>query len=145
MSKSPAGTARFEAIEHTADVGYKLFAPTLEELFAVAGRALFATITEIDSISENMSKQISAPADDIEELLVAWLSELNYAFLVNHELFSKFNIEELTPASLRATVYGEKADLSRHEIFTEIKAVTYHGLYVRESAEGWEAQVIFDV
>jgi SHS2 domain-containing protein len=30
-------------------------------------------------------------------------------------------------------------------IQTEIKAVTYHELYVRQVENGWEAQVIFDV
>jgi SHS2 domain-containing protein len=145
MSKQPAGAARFEAIEHTADVGYKLFAPTLPELFGVAGRALFATIVELGSIKEAFSRSISATADDRENLLVAWLSELNYRFLVNHELFCAFNVETLTPTSIHATVRGQKIDHARHEILTEIKAVTYHGLYIRQNAEGWEAQVIFDV
>jgi len=145
MAKRVAGKARFEAIEHTADVGYKLFAPTLAELFVAGGRALFSTITNPDSIKADFSRSISVTADDQENLLVAWLSELNYRFLVEHELFSEFIIETLTPHSIDAVVRGEKIDQNRHEIFTEIKAVTYHGLYIRQSADGWEAQVIFDV
>lgn len=140
-----AGEARYEQIEHTADVGYRLLAPTLEKLFAIAGRALFATITDLGSIKKSFSRKISATAGDREGLLVAWLSELNYRCLTTHELFCEFSIEALTPTSIRAVGYGEKIDPARHEIFTEIKAVTYHGLFVRESSEGWEAQVIFDV
>ncbi len=145
MAKRAAGKAWFEAIEHTADVGYKLFALTQAELFEVAGRALFSTITNLDSINTDFSKSISVTADDQESLLVAWLSELNYRFLVEHELFSEFTIKSLTTKSLEAVVAGEKIDQTRHEIFTEIKAVTYHGLYIRQNADGWEAQVIFDV
>lgn len=139
------GEARFEPIDHTADVGYRLLAPTLEEIFVIAGRALFATITDIESIQQKLSTKISVIASDRESLLVAWLSELNYRCITAHELFGEFSIDALTPTSINATVRGEKIDASRHEIRTEIKAVTYHGLFVRESSEGWEAQVIFDV
>jgi len=139
------GEARFDAIEHTADVGYRLFAPTLAELFAIAGRALFATITDIESIAPALSRKISVSAADPEGLLVGWLAELNYRFLTAHELFGDFSVEDLTPTSIRAVASGEHVDLSRHDIHTEIKAVTYHGLYLRQSPEGWEAQVIFDV
>jgi len=137
--------SHFEPIEHTADVGYRLFAPTLQALFVAAGRALFATITDLESIRRTLSAEISVTASDRESLLVTWLAELNYRCITARDLFCEFSIEALTPTSIRAVAQGEKIDPSRHEIFTEIKAVTYHGLYVRESDTGWEAQVIFDV
>jgi len=136
---------RFEPIDHTADVGYRLFAPTLEQLFAIAGKALFDAITEVDSIRPRFSKQVSVTASDAEALLVAWLSELNFLCITNLELFCEFEIETVSNTELFATVRGEKIDPHRHEIKTEIKAVTYHGLFVRESRAGWEAQIIFDV
>ncbi len=135
----------FEPIEHTADVGYRLFAPTLAELFAVAGRALFDAITELDSIQPQFERKVAVEAGDIEALLVAWLSELNYRCITDLELYSEFAIEEISPNAVRATVRGERIDPGRHVIQTEIKAVTYHELYVRQTENGWEAQVIFDV
>jgi len=36
-------------------------------------------------------------------------------------------------------------DLSRHLVYTEIKAVTFHGLQIEPTASGWKAQVIFDL
>jgi SHS2 domain-containing protein len=135
----------FAPIDHTADVGYRLFAPTFAELFAVAGRALFDAITELDSIQPNLERKIEVEADDIESLLVAWLSELNFYCITQLELYCDFNIEMISPSAVRATVRGEKIDPTRHVIHTEIKAVTYHELFVRETENGWEAQVIFDV
>ncbi len=135
----------FESIDHTADVGYRLFAPTLAELFAVAGRALFDAITVLDSIQPQVARKVAAEAGDVEALLVAWLSELNYRCITDLEVYGEFVIEEISPSSVRATVRGEKIDPARHVIQTEIKAVTYHGLYVRQIENGWEAQVIFDV
>jgi SHS2 domain-containing protein len=135
----------FEPIDHTADVGYRLAAPTLPELFAVAGRALFDAITELDSIRPQLERKIEVEAGDVEALLVAWLSELNFRCVTELELFCEFVIDAISPTSARATVRGEKIDPARHVIQTEIKAVTYHELFVREVEGGWEAQVIFDV
>ncbi len=137
--------ARFEPIDHTADIGYRLFAPTLPELFVVAGRALFEAITAPDTIQARLQKPVSVNAADREALLVAWLSELNYLCLTEFLLFQHFDIQSFSETHITAIVHGEKIDPQRHELKTEIKAVTYHGLYIRETEQGWEAQVIFDV
>jgi len=142
---SMKSASSFQPIDHTADVGYRLFAPTLAELFAVAGRALFDAITEHDSIQSKLERKIEVQAGDVEALLVAWLSELNFYCITEFELYGEFAIEEISPTAVRATVRGEKIDPARHVIHTEIKAVTYHELFVREAENGWEAQVIFDV
>ena len=138
-------SAHFEPIDHTADVGYRLFAPTLTDLFAIAGQALFDAITELDTVQERAHKSIEVGAADREALLVAWLSELNYLCLTEFLIFSRFEIQTLSETTVQALAHGEKIDPQRHEIKTEIKAVTYHGLYIREAVNGWEAQVIFDV
>lgn len=135
----------FEPIDHTADVGYRLFAPTLQELFVIAGQALFDAITELSFIEHRISRTVRVEAGDVEALLVVWLSELNYHCLTHFELFNAFELRSFSPQYLEAVAQGEKIDAERHEIKTEIKAVTYHGLFVRESSQGWEAQVIFDV
>ncbi|MDZ7267079.1 MAG: archease [candidate division KSB1 bacterium] len=135
----------FEPIDHTADVGYRLYAATLPELFIVAARALFDAITDLETIRPVLARTISVTASDVEALLVAWLAELNFHCLTGLEVFSQFKIEKFSPTALTALARGERIDLQRHTIKTEIKAVTYHGLHLRETAAGWEAQVIFDV
>ena len=48
--------------------------------------------------------------------------------------------------SLAATCRGEPADPSRHELDHEVKAITYHGLFVKQLADdSWEAEVIVDI
>ena len=145
MNDTPLPASRFEPIEHTADVSYRLYAPTFQDLFVTAGKALFDAITELDSIHASLSRTINVTATDAEALLVAWLSELNFCCITALELFCRFEILSLSQNQITAVVHGEKIDPARHEIKTEIKAVTYHGLYLRENPEGWEAQVIFDV
>lgn len=135
----------FEAIDHTADVGYKLFAPTLPELFAIGAKALFDAITDLDAIEQKMSRVLRVEAGDIEGLLVAWLAELNYHCITDFELFKEFEIRSFSAQQIEAVAHGERIEAQRHDIKTEIKAITYHGLYVRETEHGWEAQIIFDV
>ena len=54
-------------------------------------------------------------------------------------------MERLSDRKLQASVLGEKVDLERHTIYTEIKAVTFHGLSIEQRESGWEATVIFDM
>jgi SHS2 domain-containing protein len=36
-------------------------------------------------------------------------------------------------------------DESRHEMDHEVKAITYHGLKVEQTVDGWYAEVIVDI
>lgn len=136
---------KFQYIEHTADVGIKVFAPSLEKLFENAAEGLFDIITDLSSVVSVCRKRIQIEAIDREALLVNWLSELNCLFLIERTIFKEFRVEELNENKLTARIAGEAIDFSKHEIYTEVKAVTYHKLYIKEIAQGWEAQVIFDL
>jgi len=136
---------KYHHIDHTADLGIKAFGDTLAELFENAAFGLFDSITNLEKVRPNSECSVEVQASDREALLVNWLSELNYLFLTRKELFKSFQVKEIDDEHLTATVEGEQLNLDRHEIYTEIKAVTYHKLYVKESDQGWEAQVIFDL
>ncbi len=136
---------KYQYIDHTADLGIKVFGDTLAELFENAAFGLFDNITNLEKVSPNSEFSIEVQATDREALLVNWLSELNYLFLTRKELFNCFQVNQINDEHLTATVRGEKLNLDRHEIYTEVKAVTYHKLYIKKSDQGWEAQVIFDL
>ncbi|NIR49285.1 archease [candidate division KSB1 bacterium] len=136
---------KFEHIDHTADVGIKVYGSELSDLFTHAALGLFDIIANLEKVSPNLDRSITVEADDREALLVRWLSELNYLFFTEREIYKEFEITEIAETRLVAIVRGEKLDYERHEIYTEVKAVTYHRLYIKETECGWEAQVIFDL
>ncbi len=136
---------KYEYIDHTADVGIKIYGDNLAELFANAALGLFDIIADLEKVSPNMERVIDVEASDQEALLVRWLSELNYLFLTGEVIYKEFTIKDLSQTKMMALVKGEKIDYNRHEIYTEVKAVTYHHLYIKEVSHGWEAQVIFDL
>ena len=134
-----------EFLEHTGDTGLYVRAETLEQLFISSAIGMFRIICP-DFISSNVLKrEIVLQCENLPELFISWLSELNFWFCTDQELYGKFEIEQLKNNKLRAQVFGEKVDQNKHKIHTEIKAVTYHQLSVKHSIDAWEARVIFDV
>jgi SHS2 domain-containing protein len=135
----------FEFIEHTADIGLVAYGADMKQVFANAARGLFSLITELDRVSEKKKHDVQITAPDREALLVNWLNELIYLFEAKGIQFSRFEITDLTDTQLRATVYGEKINLKKHRLKTQVKAATYHMLKIEQNEGGWKGQVIFDM
>jgi len=142
MTDHPRGS--FEFIDHTADAGIRVEAPTLEDLFETAGLAFTELVTSADSLDCRMERHFRLEEDDIETLLVSWLQELLYLLDTEDLVFGRFQVK-LQDCSLEATAWGEPFDPNIHTMKTEIKAVTYHQLQVAKTNQGWQAQVIFDI
>ncbi len=136
---------RFEEIPHTADWSFRAFGRDLRELFANAAHALFAmegaAMPSQPGSAPEIERTVAVSGIDYESLLVNWLSELLYLQESNRETYHRFDVQELSPTELRARVHGTPGI----EIDKVIKAVTYHGLKIQETPQGWEAVVIVDV
>lgn len=135
----------WETFEHTADVGVRLRAPTLPDLFATAARALYSLSFDPSRIRSEREDRIEIEAGDLEDLLFDWLREILARYAADRVVYAEFDFDRLDPTRLAARAIGEEFHPDRHGFETEIKAVTAHGLMVREVAGGYEAQVIFDV
>jgi SHS2 domain-containing protein len=135
---------RFEFIDHTADVGVRVWGNSIEELFANAAYAMFSVIANLEAVQETLHQSVEVESGNYEELLVEWLRELLYISSVKEKLFKRFEIKQLEETRLAAICHGEPIELDRHELLTEVKTVTYHGLYIAETPSGWEAQLVFD-
>jgi SHS2 domain-containing protein len=135
---------QYEIIDHTADLGLRVFGRTREDLFSHAARAMFEQIADLGSIRENVRRALTVEAPGLEELLVCFLSELLYLFTAEDLLLSKFTLKRMDDRHLEAEAGGEVFSSSRHQLKTEIKAVTYHNLKIEHQETGWKAEIIFD-
>lgn len=137
----------YELIEHTADIGVRIKAKTLKDLFVKAGVCLFDIIAERKSnLKIRLPKTkcvIKQKAGDLEELFVNWLNDLLSLSATKELIFVNFKIKRLDNKNLEAEVLGE--DIKNYKINTEIKAATYHQLKLEKKDTGWQAEVIFDV
>jgi SHS2 domain-containing protein len=84
---------------------------------------------------------IELQAYDAETLLVAWLGELLYLGERDAHVFTDFADLEVNPNRLRATARGRP--VARHR--RHIKAVTFSDLEIRETENGYETTIVFDV
>jgi protein archease len=135
----------FELFEHTADLGLRVHASSLEKLLTEAAKGLLAMlVANPDAVRTVQEKTIHIPAEDSTYLLFDWLSELLYAFEADKLLFSTFELH-LKNNQLSAVCRGEPMDSSRHHMEHEVKAITYHGLKVEQTDNGWRAEVIVDI
>lgn len=141
----PSGRAGFRAISHTADVGFKLWGPTLADIFIQGALALTGLMTDRRRLRARQTVAVAIEAADQEMLLVDWLNHLLYLHDTQNFLPRVIEIRELSPFRLRAQLRGEPLDPQRHVLKTGVKAATYHQLAIKPTPSGWEARIIFDL
>jgi SHS2 domain-containing protein len=135
----------YETFEHTADLGLRVRAADLNTLFAEAASCLFSAIVEDPgTVVAREQVDVQLPGDDVEYLLFDWLKALLYRFDAEHLLLSRFAVQ-VGAAGLKGSAWGELLDPARHELAHEVKAITYHGLRVERTGDGWLAEVIVDI
>lgn len=139
-------------LDHTGDVGLKIWGADIPELFCEAAHAMCSLMVEGNTISNEQVFNIRVETSDKNELLLKWLKEILFIFETERVVFSKFQIEnnnfneaDVSTYSLEAKAFGEPIDRTRHEICREIKAVTRHHFYIKKNGEWWEAAVLFDI
>ncbi len=136
---------KYEILDHTADVGVKAYGKTLSEAFENAAKAMFDIITDNSEVESTGQYDIELQASELEQLLVDFLSELLYLNGAKNLVFGFFKVDlDEKENMLKAKVYGEKFDLKKHKIGSEIKAVTYHMLEVKKN-KNCSVQVLFDI
>ncbi len=135
----------YETFEHTADLGLRVWADSLEGLFADAAVGLFSLIVpRLDSVRPSQSVPFAIRGEPSELLLFDWLNELLYTYEVRHLLLREFDVT-LAGDGLHAIARGEPIDLERHILDHEVKAITYHHLKLDRRDGGWLAEVIVDI
>ena len=135
----------FEIIDHTADIGIVAYGADIKQVFANAALGLFNLMADLGNLKEDTKREIELSAEDVEVLLVEWLNELIYISDVEHIIFKRFEINELSNTQLRATCFGEKIKPGQHRLKREIKAATYHMLRLNKENGSYKVQIIFDI
>ncbi|HVK65583.1 MAG TPA: archease [Polyangium sp.] len=143
MTSGPHGP-RHTFEDHTAELRLGLFAPTLPELFAEAGRALAElAVGEGAPLPEASGEHVpvSLHSVDREALLVDWLNELVFRTEVDARVYVDFHFDELTADHLVARVRGAVVP----DLRPLVKAATLHDVHITEDSHGYSVHVVLDV
>jgi SHS2 domain-containing protein len=135
----------FTVFEHTADLGVRVEARSLAELFAEAAAGLFTVIAgDLGQVEATVEERLTVPGSDPAWLLYDFLGELHAAFEIRRMLFREFAVT-ISDDGLEATVRGERYDPARHELAHEVKAITQHELAVDRGPAGCTASYVVDI
>ncbi len=134
----------YEILEHTADIGIKINGRFLTEIFWKAIHATADILSGGIEIEPRIERGFTTKEENIETALVSILEEIIYFF--EKELF----LPSICSVRIKEDVYEIKLKgdiVSAEDIKngTEIKAVTYHQLEIKEVGDEYQATVIFDV
>ncbi len=131
----------YEEIEHTADWALRVRGPDLPALFSNAALGMMELAGVRKENTAGDPRKIELQADDRETLLVDWLHELLVALELEQIAFRDIRLEIAKGTRLEGTVRA--VPLASME--KPIKAVTFNELDIRETSQGLEATIVFDV
>mgnify|MGYP002880360736 FL=1 len=135
----------FETFDHTADLGLRVTADDLEELFAEAARGLTSLVVDDpETLKSDRATEFRIEGDDLDLLLIDLLGELLFRFETTGFLGRDFTAVH-TPGGLDVEARGEMIEGQAHRLAREVKAITYHGLKVERQDDRWMAEVIVDI
>lgn len=140
---------RFHDEISTADVAFKAWGETREELFTSCALALLSTmVDEPERVMRQQDLTIRLEHEELDLLLFSFLQELIFYKDARRLLLhaGTIRIEEREGAfRLEAIVSGEQIDADRHRLLVDVKAVTLHRFQVLFEDKVWKAHVVLDV
>ena len=137
-------TARWEHFTHGADIGVRGIGASKEAAFEQAAAAMTAVVTDLSKVAALECVAVECAAPDDELLLADWLNQVVYEMATRNMLFSRFEVS-IDDGKLRARMWGEPIDRTRHRPAVEVKGATYTELRVARQGDQWVAQTVVDV
>jgi len=137
--------ASYELFDHTADMGIRVRAATLDGLVSPAVEGFYSAIGELAAGDDVAPFALSLNGDDAATLLRDFLTEL--LILFEREKRMVKTIDQASLSDRRLSVRGTTArvDPDRSVFCREVKAVTYHALKIVNVPGGFEATFIVDI
>jgi len=133
---------KYEILEHKADLKIRAFGKTKEELFLNMLEGMAESQKPEIKSKKRIKREIKIKSTDLLTLLVDFLGEALYLSQVNNEAYFEVEFKKFSETKLEGKLIGQQVE----RFGEDIKAVTYHGLEVKQNETGlWQATVLFDI
>jgi len=135
---------KYEILEHPAELRFKVYGKTIEELFINAAEAMAQILKHglmrTKRRPTRTKEKIKIQSVDLNSLLVDFLSEILAKSQINKCVYhvSKLKIQN---SKLIATLIG--CPVERFD--EDIKAVTYEDLNIQKINGIWQTDLVFDI
>ena len=136
-------------MDHTADVIVHAWGHTFKEAMQNGVRGIFGYMTDLEKVEERASIIVDGrfePRSFNEEMLFRVLDECLVQFTIqDYFIIKRLEFRELDNEHFTAVAYGENMDLKKHTQGTEVKAVTMHGLSVKNELDHVDIHFLLDI
>lgn len=151
---------KYDYFDVTADIGFYAYGNSLEEAYENAGLAMFNVITDIDKVKKIESRDFEIVSEDLVSLLYDYLEELLFIQDTEFLFFSDFKVDiekmdngdgddlnssDLENYKLTCSAYGEEINWDIHPRRSEVKAITFHKMCVKEDDGIFKLRSILDL
>lgn len=143
--RSRLNAAQYELFDHTADIGVRVSAPTLAQLIPPAVDGLYAVIGELVLGSDATPYARELRGDEASLLVHDFLATLLVDFERRQQRLTNVHVTAFTATHLSVTGTMRPVDMERSLFDREVKAITYHELAIRTTADGCELTYIVDI
>jgi SHS2 domain-containing protein len=143
-----------------ADVAFEASGKDLTELFQSAALATFEVMVDTSQVRPKKTWSIKSKATDTETLLFDFLSQLvalkdqeaiilgQFEIQIKNSPFRRNLVNHINHQleyHLTAQVSGEPIKQGKHDLRTDVKAVTLHLFKITKNQKGFTATVVLDV
>ncbi len=138
---------KYAFFDHTADIGMEICGRTKKELFSHAAESIreVLLVGGGQKTHPGVKKTITVDGLDSADLLVNFLREILYLFNGQGMIVYACRVLACGSRTVVAELHIVPFSPETQSVKTELKAVTYSGLHVEKTKNGWKARVIFDV
>ncbi|MDP6671156.1 MAG: archease [archaeon] len=137
---------KYRFLEHTADALFEAFGRSFEELLINSAKAMCFVMYEPEKVEPKEKILVKVRGENNEVLLHNFLSAVLFEIQSREMIFKKFKILSCSRQYAEIELQGEKIDREKHELKSDIKAVTWHEFFVKaEEEDKWIARVLIDV
>ena len=137
----------YNFLDHTADIAVDIKADTLDELFMASAYSWRDYISDDDNSFSSEKHLLDLSENNLEVLLVSFLSELNFLYQSESWMMDKVNSLIITEKNdswnLNAEILGQSSNRREMNLKTEIKAITYHQMEIKEQQGRFSTRIVF--
>ena len=155
MENNESKSNKYDYFDVTADIGFYAYGNSLDEAYENAGLAMFNVITDISKVKKDESREFEIVSEDLVSLLYDYLEELLFLQDTEFLFFSDFkvNIKKIVDSEssnlenykLTCFAWGEEIDWNVHSPKSEVKAITFHKMCVKEDDGVFKLRAILDL
>ncbi|HET6418819.1 MAG TPA: archease [Geobacteraceae bacterium] len=133
----------------TADAAFEARGKDLAELFLAASDALMnVMVSDLASIGKSVELEFGVEHEELDLLLFNFLQEIVF-FKDARRLLLRVDSVEISSGNagyaLKARASGEELDPEKHDLIVDVKAVTLYRFELRQTEDGWLANVVLDI